>query len=940
MLLICAVPTCLAQSSDWAYPYGNLEATKNNPAKSLSQNENELEIKWRTSYIKSSNVLLVSKLLQGVQGKQLVGTSGDTIVVMNENGFIAKKIIYKDSALFSRAFSYFLTGLFNTNSNSPISNGISNAIGIGIEANQRLDNNSEIKQLWAFIADTNGNPLFKITIDTIRNTTFNNQIAGLFPFCSYTPNNSQNPIAMLAISQDKFQKIGNDLMINGFRLFTLDKKFNSNQSVLQNWEYPIAPMTYNVPPSLHFNNLNQLFVAFPTLSYSDVTGLIRRPPTGKGDATNSNLMYSIELRCDSVFNNQPTWGYVTTRKMPETQEEKGECNSYFVHLFSNPSSGNDAKKTYRLMTKNHNTQLPGNPSIMLAPAEVEEAGTNYGVYTETENKNTRWTITTGDFDGNLPNSKKLPARFPNNKGNEVLASLNYLNDELNTNYLYLFRNNIKAKQNNLGDFHLAFKQQYSGKLLCVGDLISDEFGRAEAVISKNDEIAILQLRDYDDNDNNYNTDLPSPFKEIKRFKLDSKIINAVIADLDNDSNNELIVTTSSSSYVIGKKLKNCFQVSPINKGQFCWGEEVKLSLEKKVGTAENGVSMSLVGKVNGELKEVKISNYNLKDNKLDVKFLVPQEEGDFKIFIKDEFTPNQIDSSITLKIIKPKIGEVGFSKFEYLSGEQINFENNLICLDTTLVEYSFDKQVWSKVMLNNVTKKYSFQFATPRQYLCGATENYKLYIRQTALNNFTESRIDSVIIKNIERTIHAVPDESIETRTRAINWNKNDFTCAKLSLSIRHKDSLNWIKVMELDKELEKTDLYLTQNYIGEYIMKLCCEDSLGEFAIKKIPTGEDGGIAGDNIFAPNPFSPQKSQTEGVLVYTPKNNGKLNAVILDASRKLVVEIAQNLEVTKGKKILINWNGKNLYGDYVKEGTYICIVKVGEKEVFFQPIIIN
>lgn len=66
---------------------------------------------------------------------------------------------------------------------------------------------SESRPMWSFIADTNGSPLYKIQIDSTKNSNFDNMFVGIYPMFVYTPKGSQFPISLSAVSQDKFKKV-------------------------------------------------------------------------------------------------------------------------------------------------------------------------------------------------------------------------------------------------------------------------------------------------------------------------------------------------------------------------------------------------------------------------------------------------------------------------------------------------------------------------------------------------------------------------------------------------------------------------------------------------------------------------------------------------------------------------------------------------------------
>lgn len=792
--------------------------------------------------------------------------------------------------------------------------------------------------MWSFIADTNGSPLYKIQIDSTKNSNFDNMFVGIYPMFVYTPKGSQFPISLSAVSQDKFKKSGNDSMINGFRLFTLDKFFNSNFSVTQNWEYPLASATYPITSSFHISFLNKLFVAFQTSSYSFLPPILKKPPLGKGDSTFSNGMYSIELQCDSVLNNKPTWGFISSRKVPNIGDENGESISYFINLYSNPSSINDTLKPYKLITKNHNNLSSGDPSLILVSAEKDD-GSNFGFFKDTDARNKMWTVVTGNVDGTLPDSKKDILKFPNNRGDEIIASISNKNneDELN-NKLYLFRNSIKAKGSNPGSFHNVVQQKFSGKLHCSCDIIKDEYDRMEIITSDKDVLNILQLRNYDDDSCRYNTDFPQPFKLIKSFKLGSTIKNVIVSDLDNDGENDLIVNTETSTFCIGKIPNDkIFSYFKSEKNNYCWGDKLTLKWNKNYSLPESGFKIKLKGK---DIDSTIVSNYSVNKSNDSINLIVPEIEGNIKYFIQDEFLPNHVDSTIEIQISRPKIEKIVFDKSQYFVGDKLKYNLELSCLDSIVSEVSFDKINWKLIPKINSNNNNEINVESLLEHNCGNVENYFIYFKLSDSKRKALTYFDSILVKTLKREILIEPNSNIETRKRFLKWNKQDFSCEFVSISIKNDTSKTWIKLKDAPTNLETTEIYLDQNYIGDYSLKICCENVTTEYSIVKAPTGLDGGIETSDMVAPNPFNPYKDYQGCTIVYTPKSDGVLNSIIYDASGTITYKFNFQVLAKNGKKIVLNWIGKNLFGDYVAEGTYICIIKVGENEKIVLPIIVQ
>ena len=80
-----------------------------------------------------------------------------------------------------------MTGLFNSRSELPTPINKPDCIGIGVELYQKKDIFSESRPMWSFIADTNGSPLYKIQIDSTKNSNFDNMFVGIYPMSvSYT----------------------------------------------------------------------------------------------------------------------------------------------------------------------------------------------------------------------------------------------------------------------------------------------------------------------------------------------------------------------------------------------------------------------------------------------------------------------------------------------------------------------------------------------------------------------------------------------------------------------------------------------------------------------------------------------------------------------------------------------------------------------------------
>lgn len=939
-------------SSRWWYPMGTAEGTRSNIDSTLEQDTIGPTIKWRAPLLRNAPGIAVGNLLNRGgdlrMEQQVVGISGDTLLLLSGFGRAEKRVIYGDSAgLFSTPYKLTLTGLFNLSAGTVTPGGRPNAIGVGVERNQLSASDS----LWAFLADGDGRIAKRIVLDSLpQQQPLAQRRAGIYPVAVY------GKAIYSAVTQNSDAIPGTGAVANAIVKGTYSSDAPFFENTRTEWSYPIGPRTYPQAPSLTYDALtNRNYLAPSTRSYNASARVIARPPAAPptlGVPTASDTMYAINLR-DTLA--APL--NVNTRRVPVLGaapggENGGESNTYFVTLYAEPGAGGTY---FRAITENHDPSRPGVAKITLASPFTSDTIT-YGSYTDPEMVNMGWTVATGDIDGKVPGrsaDKPDAAKFQNNQAEELIGARRSADgSDVENNYLYYFRWSYAdtAWTKKPIALQLILRHPFSGRLLAIGDLHGDKNGdpyqRREVVIAHGDSIRVLQLLEY--NDPAFGGFPPRYFRTVAAYRLDAPVLTAAIADLEGDGANDLIVTTARSTYAIGHPVPKPFGTIESDSARYCRGRVVKVRWNRKVGGGENGVRLTLIGAGGPQpiayaYRSASADPLNIGTGRdsiaIDTRGIQP---GSYRLVVQDTVVGAIVDTSNVFTIDQPLFQNVALDTSSGVAfGRPFTLSAGVDCSAGLWVIRSFDGVKWDTlktlpVILSNGTASAIDRIECPLANCGGASDSLHVFYRFADTNRYGASEVRTVTIPIQPRTI-SFKDPDADPREPTIVWGAGDYQCDNPRIYLVDANGNTVREIGTVAPGSTEQSFTIPEEISGTFKVRICCSDSpciFGTSTDIEVPP-----VSNKNYVAPNPFDPNADLNGAVIVYRLKNAGDVTITIYDAGRAVVRRLA-DVELQEPRVHRVSWDGRNSRGDIVASGSYICIIESSSGEHYVLPIIVN
>lgn len=935
-LVILAEAGAQPITSTWWYPNGNPEGTRNNPATTQLADTATLQIVWRTESLKNSPVLLIGKVQPGAGNQQqIIGLESGSHLLRFVNAFGRQydSVNYDETIDPSTPYTLTLTGLFNAGATTPNGVGTPTLLGLGIERAQQGET-----QLNGILSQPNGRGGFSIRIPTIlANKEASNRIAGVYPVAAFSVKGKQTVFAVA--SQNQFRNLtpsAPDSIVNGVYRYT-----NGGNGFVQAERFPIAPGVYPQAPAITITDSSKIPYLTPsTRSLNNPAGLV--VPAGQGiPSTLTTRMYAVGLKVDdNAFNHIETRRFTSQTSQNDTL---GETHSYFVRLYDGAPSAFPGE--YRLVATNFSEAYPGVPSItLLLTQDGLPIDQSRGIFSINTVKNLGWTILTGNVDGN-DTSKQDPSvdgEYPNNPGNEVLAAYRQLDgSDVDSNYLFFFQRNGALEPNNGGRVFWNYTAwPFKGRLMAVADILRDaDTAKQEIIVAHGDSLIVLQMNRYADVLlSTVDATRRQWFRQVKAFKLDSRIVTVAVADLDGAGVNSIVVTTQNSTYAIGKPIAD--PLGELTTGdEYCNGQMAKAHWGmRKVGGGEQGLRV-IVRPATGtdtvviaELKPATDSgSFAFPTNTL-----LP---GSYTLLVQDNATPGLTATSLPFAITGASIKPLVLPRNQYRPGENISTKTVIHCANNLRLEQAIGSgNEWEAVP---ATITYSadtafIQAAAPCLASCPTQETARLRFRlvDTSLAG-VQSVADTITL--VMEPVSILLD-STSSRTRAIRWDPTLFDCDSLELTLTTADASG---VQKVSNRAGEFDLDLPRNFAGAVTVRLCCGNEVGSLSCAFARTSfELEPIEVGSYAQPNPFNPmlRGGESSVEIFYELESPGSVSVAIYDASRALVRQLLQNGEKESGLNLEL-WDGRNSKGSIVANGTYICVIESSSGEQSSIPILI-
>lgn len=943
----------VSSPSVWLFPEGTPNGTRYQPISSYQQNFSDFIVKWKTNSIAGDVQILVGNLINDPKidsdflyaPNEIVAVVGGKIIVVDGKGFTHK------SQSFGFPYIKNVSVLFDSLSNSFYPNPTSSLL-IGLETiefeNVRdtllytyiagFDHNADtvalIKRLVLDMREYKPNlfgsikPFFGrrfgnnflvyATINTIRpEVTDTNPFKPTFlrGLTIFPSNNVVYTFPMPDITDNPNFRVtlGPEVLFNSPSLF-----YSSGNFFCAVPNYPSLKIDCNIPSiiSTQKTNASKSYL----LSYTFINDQIRQtfPPLELNSILDNN---GIRPRIKPIF--------VTLNNSYNTDSVYIlVCEEYY-----GLDSSNGISRLHLFDANGNAVTLPGDS---LSPS-----------FTGTSNH--IWSIAIGNVDGKSTNS--FEPYYPNNPGNEIVATFSSKFRSVAGNKLLILRYNagnpipkISPPYSFLRPFDTICTFSISGWVAAVNDLDRDPSGKDEILLVNNSQLMILRLRDY----NSFEFKISKPFDTLYQKDFPNEtIFDALIADVDGDGKNDIVVLTNNNLYLIGSPLPKLIEVqSPkyIDNfvDEYCFGDTIRIVLKSKTKSSTS-VNLRFIPQKNGTLDYTSsfiLVNNILIENKL-VEISIP---ADFSllnkkglIYIENVFDSTEIfDSTSFIKVTGPIVTlDSSILQQKYFL-DNIYIKCSTTCVDSLTLQYQDEDNSWKiieqkpfpnlneefylnlpcmKIFNYSDTEllgKINFRFITSVKGLMDTTNPFSIQVQPWNFPIY----YDSITSLCCSKIFHWEGLNSCDTLEILLNTGTNFSTIAILPVNQsqfvfeqkrNHPDLVHLRFVCEKNCMATDTLIYVTKPSII-------------------------------NTVAPNPFNPKIEQLE--ISYILSKDANVKVKILDPAYRLVKELINSTTRLADTYYCEYWDGRNADGSLVDPGLYYIYLELsdGNQEIF--PIFVK
>ncbi|ROL60313.1 hypothetical protein D9V87_02075 [Bacteroidetes/Chlorobi group bacterium MS-B_bin-24] len=949
--LICQ--TQVASPAVWLFPNGTPQGTRYQSILSYPQDLKNFIVKWKNNSIAGDVQILVGNIINDAKidedfpyaPNEIVAVVGGKIVVVDGKGFAHK------SNSFGFPYIRNVSVLFDTLSNTFYPNPTSSLL-IGLETiefenpkdmllytyiagyDSKADTVALIKRLILDMREYKPNvygsikPFFGrrygkdflvfAAVNTIRPEAKETDpvrapfLRGLALFPS---NNVVYTFPMPDITDNPNFRVtlGPEISFTSPSLF-----YSSGNFLCAVPNYPTPNLNCNIPSivSLERTNTAKSYL----LSYTFVNDQIRQtfPP----------------LELNSILDNNGT----RQRIKPIFVTLNNSYNSDSVYIlvaeeYSGIDSSMGISRLHLFDSKGNAVTLPNDS---LSPSFVGLS-------------NHHWSIAVGNVDGKSTNNF-LPY-YPNNPGNEIVATYSSKFRMVPGNKLLVLRyregNPIPKTSppySYLFPFDTICTFSISGWVAAVNDLDKDTSGKDEIVLVNGSQLLVLRLRDY----NSFEFKIGKPFDTLfaKEFPSET-IFDALIADVDGDAKNDIVVLTNNYLYLIGSPLPKLIEVQTPKYSdnivqEFCFGDTIAVVLNSKIKTTTN-INLRFIPERNG-LFDYKASFFVANNIAISSKVVQVPIVADNRlvgktglIYVENSLDSSEVFDSTAIIRINPPSAAVDSSYLQqwfYLDNIQIGCFAK--CIDTLYLEYLNTNNKWELV---------------DKRINPSPSEMFLVSLPCMQIFDYNGQEINGKVDFRFVSTKDGFRDTSLPFNVRVKPRNflvyydsSNTICCSKIfrwerltgcdTIEIHLNLGAQYFKIAALPIEQSQFVLEQKRNYPDLLPLRFICRKNC--LAVDTLIYISKPSII--NTVAPNPFNPKTDVLE--ISYILTNDARVSVKILDAANRLVKELISSVQRQSNTYYCEYWDGRNYDGSLVDPGLYYIFLQLsdGNQEIF--PIFVK
>lgn len=936
-------------TSRWWYPAATPEATRRNDSPTAAQRKEELRIKWRTTALPGSRELLIGALStpSGSLRQQIVGLRRgvDTVVILDDNGFVDtlfNAVAFEGSG----ARAVRLTGLFNSTAVSAMPSGRPDLIGVAIER-EVLSATNPVMQGYGMIFRPDGTILTRLGLtaeeaDQVRgNQREANRYVTLYPVAYFTPSGSTRAVAFALLSQERFYSDSttapNDRLINSLRTYAVPETPPAYTEPTEP-SFRIAPKSWRAQPALTWISGSGAHIFSLATEAYGFTDTVFSPLQAETSRTNEAA--AMHLRIAAA-------GGVARGISEYLASGTRASRSLFGTLVvdrDQARGGPESRFMRFAWDLREERQTPG-PRLQLT--NVQENTPQGIVNTPDSLPFDGLEVILADLDGTAPGAPHPNPILVNNPGPEIVVSRRSSGTDAFEVLIYRFNERVPIGIQALGAFT---RQRLRGRIVAAGDIVADGESRRELLLIDRDTLRILQLRSYVTDSMKitpFNPDLAEPFAEIARFGLGDSILSAVIADVEGDGENDIVVATGSATVLIGRISSPpfAFTTEP-EQTQLCPADTITLAWERRSVGGGAGIRVVLIGP-DGERVITNpgvLSGNRLRASPQELNIGIP---GEYRLVVSDAALPHLADTSLPFTYVTPMLGTLDFASAPAVvrPGDLLLDTIAARCVERIGLEWSSDGTSWMPVAEGDgeVVRLPGRDSAVVRALLpcpsavdCGAPLLAdRIFYRLVTARDV--GRAHELRLHRREIALELVPSDTSLARRREVRWSAADLECDRLhftlvagSASIDLGVTAGAAGSLTFDVPIDLSDS-----------VRLCvrCDDPggcAGGVADFRVPGSSDG-----NFVAPNPFSPGRSpggEGGATIAFTLPVASQVSIAILDAGRSTVRHLLEARAMEPGRH-RETWDGTDRDGKPVANGTYFCVISFSAGENIVIPFIV-
>ena len=940
-----------ASTANWIYPDGNAEGTRYISKKSKDQDLSIFKIKWSTNAISGDvkpligNIISNPKIYSGFDfaPNEIIGIKGGRVTVVDATGKVHKLSDYMPyvnsiSALFDTSStvvgdnsSYMLAGIESLESET----GDSLAFAYICGYNSAADTMEIMRRLAVDLRDFKPNVAASVKPFFGRKIGDNYNIYATLNMSLPNVSSSTNQVPYYrGVAQFQISNLKADYPLPDAKDFADSRMYLAPEV---NFSQPSISLLGGTKSSLLLPNI-------PTVSLKDVS----IDNINANSVTYADRPYVLYYDISGEVMNDAITPYDISNLVNGTRPQ---IRTYFVHI----NDVNSTDSCFILLAEEYKGRDGsfGTSKLHLLDSQGDPIPLNQNelISPIVGGKNHLWSVAVGNVDGNSSNS--WGDYYPNNPGQEIIvtqSSRDFAYPASKLMILKYFSGSPIEKPTPpnavLNPFDTICTQTINGWVAAVNDIDGKSDNKDEIFLVDGSTLRVLTMRDY----NTFEFRSGKPFDTVFTCEFKNQTISSVeVADIEGDGLNDIIVTTQDSTYIIGSEMLNVISVlSPKVSTEYCLGDTVDLKWMNVI-KSQAGINIIYQKVKDGVIYNSPLTiAANLKNQVDTSDFKIPVDTslaGTSGYFIV-EGAANPLksrDSSAVITFNKPSVQVNYIPSWSNLrSGSTLTIAGTAYCMDSLVVDYSFDDTTWTNISKQKISGDGSFTETStvpcPAIFNCSSKDIDSLMrVRIIAYKN---SYTDTTNLFNLRilPSLFPLTFDSCTTGcpTRYFRWDKTQikFDCTDIDVSIStgNGNTFTLIGTAKVDDQLFIWNI--PNNLPDAVIIRFCCSSSC--VRIDTMIQGYKPKYI--NIVAPNPFNPLKEQLD--IIYTVPSDANVIIRIYDQANRIVAEPVKNVGRKQNVSYCDHWNGERADGSYVDNGMYYISIELsnGAKEVL--PVYIS